>query len=130
MVESVRANVRGRNQKEKINCNVSYAAMVPKIRCYLDEVFVRINGITHYLWRAVYHEGEVLETFVTKKCDRRAALKFIKKTMKRFGRPEVIVPVVIATDKLRSYRAAMRMIGNEVRQKIKRWFNNRAENSH
>jgi putative transposase len=94
-------------------------------RWHLDEVFVRINGETYYLWRAVDHEGEVLETFVTKKRDRKAALKFLKKAMKRYGHPEVVV-----TDRLRSYRAAMKVIGNEVRQETGRWLNNRAENSH
>ena len=94
-------------------------------RWHLDEVFVRINGETHYLWRAVDHEGEVLESFVTKKRDRKAALKFLRKAMKRYGRPKVVV-----TDRLRSYRAAMREIGNEVRQETGRWLNNRAENSH
>jgi len=94
-------------------------------RWHLDEVFVRINGEIHYLWRAVDHEGEVLEVFVTKKRDRKAALRFLRKAMKRYGRPEIIV-----TDKLRSYRAAMKMIGNEARQVTGRWLNNRAENSH
>ena len=94
-------------------------------RWHLDEVFVRINGETYYLWRAVDHEGEVLEVFVTKKRDRNAALRFLRKTMKRYGRPEVIV-----TDRLRSYRAAMKVIGNEARQATGRWLNNRAENSH
>ena len=94
-------------------------------RWHLDEVFVRINGETYYLWRAVDHEGEVLEAFVTKKRDRKAAWRFLRKAMKRYGRPEVIV-----TDRLRSYRAAMREIGNEVRQQTGRWLNNRAENSH
>ena len=94
-------------------------------RWHLDEVFVRINGKTHYLWRVVDHEGEVLEAFVTKKRDRKAALKFLKKTMKRYGHPKNIV-----TDKLRSYRAAMKEIGNEVRQETGRWLNNRAENWH
>ncbi len=56
-------------------------------RWHLDEVFVRINGETHYLWRAVDHEGEVLEVFATKRRDRTAALKFLKRTMKRYGRP-------------------------------------------
>ena len=51
-------------------------------RWHLDEVFVRINGETHYLWRAVDHEGEVLEVFATKRRDRRAALKFLKRTMR------------------------------------------------
>mgnify|MGYP002527783006 FL=1 len=48
---------------------------------HLDEVFVKINGETHYLWRAVDHEGEVLESFVTKRRDRKAALKFLRKTV-------------------------------------------------
>jgi len=94
-------------------------------RWHLDEVFVRINGETHYLWRAVDHEGEVLEAFVTKRRDRNAALRFLRKAMKRYGRPLAIV-----TDRLRSYRAAMREIGNEARQVTGRWLNNRAENSH
>ncbi len=56
-------------------------------RWHLDEVFVRINGETHYLWRAVDHEGEVLEVFATKRRDGGAALKFLKRAMKRYGRP-------------------------------------------
>ena len=58
---------------------------------HLDEVFVKINGETHYLWRAVDHEGEVLEVFATKSRDRRAALKFLKRALKRYGRPSTIV---------------------------------------
>ena len=92
---------------------------------HLDEVFVKINGETHYLWRAVDHEGEVLESFVTKRRDRKAALKFLRKSMKRYGRPHVLV-----TDKLRSYGAAMKDIGNADTQETGRWLNNRAENSH
>lgn len=94
-------------------------------RWHLDEVFVKINGERHYLWRAVDHEGEVLESYVTKRRDRTAALKFMKKAMKRYGNPEVVV-----TDKLRSYGAAMKVIGNVTRQETGRWKNNRAENSH
>jgi hypothetical protein len=56
-----------------------------KWQWHLDEVFVKINGETHYLWREVDHEGEVLETFATKRRDRKAALKFSKKSMKRYG---------------------------------------------
>ena len=52
---------------------------------HLDEVFVKINGEMHYLWRAVDHEGEVLESYVTKRRDRKAALKFLRKAMKRYG---------------------------------------------
>ena len=94
-------------------------------RWHLDEVFVRINGKTHYLWRAVDHEGEVLEVIATKRRDRKAALKFIKRAMKRYGRP-----TQIAKDRLRSYGAAMKVIGNTERQECARWLNNRAENSH
>ena len=94
-------------------------------RWHLDEVFVRINGETHYLWRAVDHEGEVLEVFATKRLDRRAALKFLTRAMKRYGRPRSIV-----TDRLRSYRSAMKGIGNVANQECGRWLNTRAENSH
>ena len=92
---------------------------------HLDEVFVKINGETHYLWRAVDHEGEVLESYVTKRRDRKAALDFLKKIMKHHGQPRAIV-----TDRLRSYRAAMKIIGNESTQEMGRWKNNRCENSH
>ena len=94
-------------------------------RWHLDEVFVRINGETHYLWRAVDHEGEVLEVFVTKRRDRRAALNFLKRAMKRYGQPNVIV-----TDRLRSYGSAMKVIGNAACQETGGRLNNRAENSH
>lgn len=77
------------------------------------------------LWRAVDHEGEVLESFVTKARDKKAALKFLRKTMKRHGRSEVFV-----TDKLRSYGAALRDLGGAGSQETGRWLNNRAENSH
>jgi putative transposase len=92
---------------------------------HLDEVFVKINGERHYLWRAVDHEGEVLESFVTKTRDKKAALKFLKKAMRKHGRPEIIV-----TDRLRSYGAALKEIGAAKRQETGRWLNNRAENSH
>ena len=94
-------------------------------RWHLDEVFVKINGETHYLWRAVDHEGEVLEVFVSKRRDLKAALKFLKKTMKRYGQAQAIV-----TDRLRSYRAVMKVNGNGNAQEVGRWKNNRCENSH
>jgi putative transposase len=92
---------------------------------HLDEVFVKINGERHYLWRAVDHEGEILESFVTKKRDKATALAFMKKALKRHGRPDKIV-----TDGLRSYPAAMRDLGNLDRREMGRWLNNRVENSH
>ncbi len=94
-------------------------------RWHLDEVFVRINGVQHYLWRAVDHEGEVLEAFVSKTRDRQAALVFLKKLMKRHGRPEELV-----TDRLRSYGAALKELGIQDKRVTVRWANNRAENSH
>jgi len=92
---------------------------------HLDEVFVKINGERHYLWRAIDHEGEILESFVTKRRDKRAALKFLKKAMKRYGRP-----IEIVTDKLRSYSAALREIGNSKSHTTGQYLNNLIENSH
>ena len=94
-------------------------------RWHLDEVFVKINGDQHYLWRAVDHEGEVLESDVTKTRNKPAALRFLKKAMKRYGAPRTMI-----TDRFRSYGAAMKEIGNEDRQEVGRHLNNRAENSH
>jgi len=96
-----------------------------QLRWHVDEVFVRINGTIYYLWRAVDQEGEVLEVFASKRRNRKAALAFLKRAMKRYGPPMSIV-----TDRLRSYRAAMKEIGVERRQVCGRWLNNRAENSH
>jgi len=94
-------------------------------RWHLDEVYVKINGEMHYLWRAVDHEGEVLESYVTKTRDKAAALRFMKRAMRHYGRPNTIV-----TDGLRSYPAAMRELGNLDRREVGRWKNNRVENSH
>jgi putative transposase len=74
---------------------------------------------------AVDHEGEVLESFVTKTRVKKAALKFLRKSMKRYGWPGTIV-----TDRLRSYGAALKEIGAADRQERGRWLNNRAENSY
>ena len=94
-------------------------------RWHLDEMYVKIGGEMHYLWRAVDHEGEILESYVTKTRDKKAALAFIKKALKRHGTAEKIT-----TDGLRSYGAAMDDLGNRHKQEIGRWANNRVENSH
>ena len=94
-------------------------------RWHLDEIFVKVAGETHYLWRAIDHEGEVLEAFVTKTRDKEAALRFLKKAMKRYGQPNVIV-----TDGLASYGAALKELGNQDKQQTQRYLNNQAENSH
>ena len=109
----------------KIRKRRVHSRLYSQWRWHLDEVFVRINGKTHYLWRAVDHEGEVLEVYATKRRNRKAALQFLRRAMKRYGQPRVIV-----TDRLRSYRAAMNVIGNAADQGCGRWLNNRAENSH
>lgn len=92
---------------------------------HLDEMYVKIGGEMHYLWRAVDQEGEILESYVTKTRDKKAALAFIKKALKRHGCVEAIT-----TDGLRSYGAAMDELGNREKQEIGRWANNRVENSH
>ena len=88
-------------------------------------MYVKINGEMHYLWRAVDQEGEVLESYVTRTRDKGAALTFMKKALKRHGSPEAIT-----TDGLRSYKAAMKDLGNASKQDVGRWANNRVENSH
>ena len=94
-------------------------------RWHLDEMYVKLNGEMVYLWRAVDHEGEVLESYVTKKRDKSAALTFLKKALKRHGQAETIV-----TDGLRSYPAAMSELGNLERREMGRHLNNRCENAH
>jgi putative transposase len=97
----------------------------PQWRWHLDEAFVRVNGRLCYLWRAVDHEGEVLEAVVTAKRDKSAALKFLKRILKKYGRPQNIV-----TDRLRAYSAAMKEIGAADWHEVGGRLNNRAENSH
>ena len=94
---------------------------------HLDEMFVKVNGETRYLWRAIDHEGEVLDAVVTEHRDSKAALKLLRELLKRYGKPEAIV-----TDKLKSYGAALWELGiNESRHETSgRWINNRVENSH
>ena len=104
---------------------VAHMRGYPQWRWHLDEAFVKVNGKLCYLWRAVDHEGEVLEAVVTAKRDKAAALKFLKRIMKKYGRPLSVV-----TDGLCSDPAAMKEIGNADRQEAGRRLNNRAENSH
>jgi putative transposase len=104
---------------------VAHMRSHPQWRWHLDEVFVKINGKLCYLWRAVDHEGEVLEAVVTARRDMAAALKLLKRIMKKYGRPQKIV-----TDRLRAYSAAMKEIGATDRHEVGGRLNNRAENSH
>jgi putative transposase len=102
---------------------IDYMRSYTHWRWRLDEVYVKINGEMHDLWRAVDHEGEVLESFAAKTRDKAAALTFMKKLMKRHGRARAVT-----TDGLRSHKAAKKEIGNTNRQEVGRWSNNR--NSH
>lgn len=82
---------------------------------HFDEMYVKVNGEMRYLWRAVAHAGEILKSFVTSERDKAAALKLMKKAMKRFGKPEAVT-----TDGLRSYNAALNELGNADWQHIGR----------
>lgn len=93
---------------------------------HLDEVFLEINGVTHYLWRAVDQNGVVLDILVQPKRDRFAAIRFFRKLLRATGRK----PRVIITDKLRSDGAAKRVVLPGVAHRQHRYLNNRAENSH
>jgi IS1 family transposase len=97
----------------------------PRWRWHLDEAFVKVKGKLCYLWRAVDHEGEVLKLVVTAKRDKAAALRFLKRIMKKYGRPWSVV-----TDGLCSYPASMKEIGGADRHEVGRPLNNCAENSN
>jgi putative transposase len=104
---------------------VAHMRGYPQWRWHLDEAFVKVNGKLRYLWRAVDHEGEVLEAVVTTTRDKAAALKLLKRVMKKYGRPRSVV-----TDGLCSYWAAMNAIGAAERHEVGGRLNNRAENAH
>jgi transposase-like protein len=98
----------------------------PSRHWHLDEMVVRIAGETVYLWRAVDHEGEVLDVLVQRRRDKKAALKLMRKLLKKQG----FAPTVVVTDKLRSYGAAFKEIGLSARHEQGVRKNNRAEVSH
>src|SRR5437899_6489338 len=93
---------------------------------HLDEVYLKINGKTHYLWRAVDQEGNVLDILVQSRRNKHAAKKFFRKLLKGLQ----YVPRVIITDKLASYAAAKREIMASVEHRQHKGLNNRAERSH
>jgi transposase-like protein len=93
---------------------------------HLDEVYLKIGGRLVYLWRAVDAEGEILDVLVQAKRNKHAAVKLMRKLLKKYG----FVPDRLITDDLRSYGAAARDLGIEKHHERGRWKNNRAENSH
>src|ERR1700686_4043680 len=98
----------------------------PHTTWHLDEVYLKIDGRMVYLWRAVDAEGEVLDVLVQTRRNKRAALKLMRKLLKKYA----FVPERLVTDDLRSYSAAVHVIGIEHCHERGRWMNNRAENSH
>ena len=98
----------------------------PGDKWHLDEVFIRIQGVQHYLWRAVDQHGVVLDILVQARRDGTAAKRFFKRLLKGLQ----YVPRVIVTDKLRSYGVAQRQLLPGVEHRQSRYLNNRAENSH
>jgi putative transposase len=93
---------------------------------HLDEVYIKIAGKTHYLWRAVDQHGVVLDILVTSRRDATAATRFFRKLLKNLE----YVPRVLITDKLGSYQAARRQMLRSVEHRRSKYLNNRAENSH
>ena len=106
--------------------NLRRRAPRPSDWWHLDEVFLKINGRIHYLWRAVDQDGDVLDILVQSKRDKKAAKKFFRKLLKDLK----YVPRVIVTDKLRSYSAAKAEVLPSVEHQQQKYGNNRAENSH
>ncbi|MBA4866726.1 IS6 family transposase [Streptomyces sp. PSKA54] len=98
----------------------------PGDKWHLDEVFIKINGQTHYLWRAVDQDGNVLDILVQNRRDKAAARRFFRRLLKRTS----AVPRVMVTDKLRAYGAAHREVMPSVEHRQSKYLNNRAENSH
>src|SRR5580704_13166798 len=98
----------------------------PHATWHLDEVYLKIAGRMVYLWRAVDAEGEVLDVLVQSRRNKRAALKLMRKLLKKYG----FVPDKLVTDDLRSYAAAASDLGIARRHERGQWRNNRAENSH
>jgi putative transposase len=98
----------------------------PHTTWHLDEVYLKIDGRMVYLWRAVDAEGEVLDVLVQSRRNKRAALKLMRKLLKKYG----VVPEKLVTDDLRSYAAAASELGIARRHERGQWRNNRAENSH
>jgi putative transposase len=98
----------------------------PSDRWHLDEMVVRIAGRRMYLWRAVDHEGEILDMLVQRRRNKRAALRLMRKLLRKHG----VAPKLVVTDKLRSYGAAFRELHLTCRHDQGLHKNNRAENSH
>lgn len=110
----------------RIAANLRQRRPKPDATWHLDEVYLKIDGRLVYLWRAVDSEGEVLDVLLQAKRNKRAALKLLRRLLKKHG----FIPERLITDDLRSYGAAVRDLGMSDRHRRGRWCNNRVENSH
>ena len=110
----------------RIAADLQKRRLKPHTTWHLDEVYLKIDDQMVYLWRAVDAEGEVLDVLVQSKRNKHAALRLMRKLLKKHAS----APERLVTDDLRSYSAAARELGIERRYERGRWKNNRAENSH
>jgi len=106
--------------------NLRHSRLAPSDHWHLDEMVIVIRGKKYWLWRAVDNEGEVLDFLVQPRRDAKAAIKLLRKLLKKQG----IIPTRIVTDKLRSYHVAINSIGLTAEHIDNKRANNRAENSH
>jgi putative transposase len=118
------SGVRSSGRPTRTGCAADGHA--PGDKWHLDEVFIKINGKTRYLWRAVDQDGVVLDILVQSRRNAKAATRFFRKLLKGLR----YVPRVVVTDKLRSYGAAHRVVMPSVEHRSSKYLNNRAENSH
>ncbi len=118
------SGVRSSGRPTRTGCAADGHA--PGDQWHLDEVFIKINGTLHYLWRAVDQHGEVLDILVQSRRNAKAAKRFFRRLLKGLR----YVPRVVVTDKLASYGAAHREIMSSVEHRKSKYSNNRAENSH
>lgn len=110
----------------KYAAQLRHRAPRPGDKWHLDEVFIKVNGVRKYLWRAVDQHGNVLDILIQSKRDGRAATRFFRTLLKRQGH----TPRVLVTDQLASYQVAHRTMMPSVEHRQSKYLNNRAENSH
>jgi len=123
----MRRSENGASSSARLTLTVCAAGVPgPESEWHLDEMFIKINGKDHYLWRAVDQDGNVLDILVQSRRNKKAAKRFFRKLLKGLQ----YVPRVIITDKLKSYSAAKAEIMPGVEHRQHKGLNNRAENSH
>ena len=110
---------------QQVAKNIRHRSATIGDKWHLDEVVIKINGRTHWLWRAVDQHGAVLDVLVQSRRNTQAAVRLMRKLLRRHGLPRVMV-----TDKLKSYVAANKDKGLKFEHRQHKGLNNRCENSH